>query len=102
MKRAFQNANPAGGREKHGRHHLEADAAAGSHTLVQHGPVLSLQTAGGVDRDEMLLGEDRISGQEQDESMEEDEDMDESDTEDFDLAPTEVYFALLCFFLALG
>lgn len=91
MKRAIQNANPAGGREKR-PHHPETDAAAGSYTLVQHGPILSLQTAGGVDRDDMMLGEDRISGREQDESMEEDEDedVDESETEDFDLATTEV------------
>ncbi|KAF9961134.1 Integrator complex subunit 4 [Mortierella alpina] len=91
MKRTIQNANPAGGREKHGRHanHPEAEAAAGSHTFVQQDPVLSLQTIGGVDRDDMVLGEDRISGQDQDESMEEDEDMDESDAEDFHLATTE-------------
>ncbi|KAF9571607.1 Integrator complex subunit 4 [Mortierella alpina] len=95
MKRAIQNANPAGGREKHGRILAEAEATAGSHTLVQHGPVLSLQTAGGGDRDDMVLGEDRISGQEQDESMEEDEDVDESDTEDFDLASTETLLQAL-------
>ncbi|CAO3565806.1 unnamed protein product [Mortierella alpina] len=97
MKRAIQNASPAGGREKQGRHanHPEAEAAAGSHTFVRHNPVLSLQTIGGVDRDDMVLGEDRISGQDQDESMEEDEDMDESDTEDFDVATTETLLQAL-------
>ncbi|KAF9991317.1 Integrator complex subunit 4 [Mortierella antarctica] len=94
MKRAIQNANPSGGREKHARN-PETEAAAGSHTFVQHGPVLSLQTTGGVDTDDMVLAEDRISGQEQDESMEEDEDVDESDTEDFDLATTETLLQAL-------
>ncbi|KAG0199226.1 Integrator complex subunit 4 [Mortierella sp. GBA30] len=81
MKRVIQDTNPPEGRAKHSRQNGDA---SGSHTLVQRGPLLSLQTSGYIARDEAIAGDGPLS--EPDGIM---EDEDEADMDNFDAATNE-------------
>ncbi|KFH65074.1 hypothetical protein MVEG_08555 [Podila verticillata NRRL 6337] len=84
MKRAIQDPNPAGGRDKQARNKGEGSSSSGigSHTTVQPNPVLSLRPLPQDTRDQDTVMDGDEAAMDDDEQMDSEAAMDEDDDEE--------------------
>lgn len=104
MKRAIQDPNPAGGRDKQARNKGEGSSSSGigSHTTVQPNPVLSLRPLPQDTRDQDAFMDGDEAAMDDDEQMDSEAAMDEGDDEEEESDEEDIPTVEVCVIFTLG